>query len=152
MNEYDIQGGCSCTIYIGAFYNNELVGDSGFTLINNEYYVWDLKRFAVNYSYIIPGLCNCFIKNLITNHDDRKIISFDDRRWTLDKDNNLYTKIGFKLTKIINSDYRYYNDRIDSYKRFHKFAFRKQVLAKKYNLDINLTETEMIKFLGYDRI
>jgi very-short-patch-repair endonuclease len=152
MNKYHLQGECSSTVYIGAFYNNELVGASGFTLINNKQYVWDLKRFAVNYNYIIPGLCSRFIKKLITNHNVRKIVSFADRRWTLDKDNNLYTKIGFSLAKIISPDYRYYNDKIDPYKRFHKFMFRKQVLAKKYNLDINLTETEMVKILGYDRI
>jgi hypothetical protein len=36
--------------------------------------------------------------------------------------------------------------------RHHKFGFRKHLLSKRYGLDINLTETEMTKELGYDRI
>ena len=51
-------------------------------------------------------------------------------------------------------DYRYYNTNIDRYKRWHKFGFRKKILLKKYpnNLTENMTETEMVKILGYDKI
>ena len=60
--------------------------------------------------------------------------SFADRRWTLDKDNNLYTKLGFVLTEELKPNYRYYNPKVDKYKRFHKFGFRKQTLNKKNDI------------------
>ena len=52
--------------------------------------------------------------------------TFADRRWTLDKDNNLYTKLGFKLTKTLIPDYRY----VVGKKRVHKFNFRKALYIK----------------------
>ena len=36
--------------------------------------------------------------------------------------------------------------------RHHKFGFRKEKLHKKYGLPLTMTETEMVKELGYDRI
>ena len=34
----------------------------------------------------------------------------------------------------------------------HKFNFRKKTLSKKYGFPLLMTETEMAKELGYDRI
>ena len=69
---------------------------------------------------------------------------------------NVYIKMGFELVEISKPEYRYYNEKVDKYKRFHKFGFRKNILMKKYgkdyNLDLSMTETEMVKILGYDRI
>ena len=67
--------------------------------------------------------------------------SFADRRWTLDKNNNLYTKLGFKLDEVLKPDYKYVIENVN--KRFHKFNFRKQILHKKYDLPLTMTENEM---------
>ena len=80
-----------------------------------------------------------------------EVKSFADRRWTLDKNNNLYIKLGFKLEKELNPDYEYIllsNPK----KRFHKFNFRKQILHKRYDLPLELTENEMTKKIGYGKI
>jgi hypothetical protein len=37
-------------------------------------------------------------------------------------------------------------------KRIHKFNLRKQSLVKKYNINPNLTESEMTQQLGYFKI
>ena len=37
-------------------------------------------------------------------------------------------------------------------KRYHKFGFRKQILNKKYGLPMTMTESEMAKTLGYEKI
>ena len=83
-----------------------------------------------------------------------KIKSFADRRWTINEENNLYKQLGFKFVSYTNPDYKYYNTNVDKYKRWHKFGFRKQILLKKYpdKLDKNMTDKEMVKALGYDRI
>ena len=71
----------------------------------------------------------------------------------LDGDNNMYTKLGFKLTKTYAPDYKYYNPKVSRNKRLHKFGFGKSSLKKKYpELDFSKTERELMLELGYDRI
>ena len=76
--------------------------------------------------------------------------TFADRRWTVDKNDNLYTKLGFKLDGIEPPDYMY----TDSGGKFrkHKFNFRKQVLNKKYGLPLTMTERVMCQQLGFYRV
>ena len=46
------------------------------------------------------------------------------------------------------------SSKVRCYQRFHKFEFRKKILLKKHpeKLTLEMTETEMVKKLGYDRI
>jgi hypothetical protein len=138
------------TIKLGGFYNNVLVGVMTFRTITSVEY--ELTRFATNYDYTISGLASKLLNHFINQYTPKKIISFADRRWTIKKDNNLYSKLNFKLISITKPDYKYYNTKISRYQRMHKFSFRKKNLHLKYGLDMNLTEREMTKQLGYDRI
>ena len=88
-------------------------------------------------------------KYFVKNYNPSEVKSFADRRWTLDKDDNLYIKIGFKLDKIIKPDYSYINNKTSL---SHKFNFRKKILHKKYGLPLTMTETEMTEQLGYYKI
>ena len=99
------------------------------------------------------------LKTFIVDYKPENVISFADRRWTLDGNNNLYTNLGFKLTKIRKPDYKYYNSKIDKHRRFHKFGFGLSSLKKKFpNLEFNKsdgkpkTEKELTTELGYDKI
>lgn len=61
--------------------------------------------------------------------------------------------MGFKFSGFTSPNYTYFNSSVDRYKRFHKFNFRKGVLLRRYSaLNESMTETEMVKELGYDRI
>ena len=152
LEKYHIQGKDSSTIKLGAYFDNILVGVMTFKIIDKSNY--DLTRFATNYEYNISGLGSKLLQNFIKDYHPTNIVSFADRRWTLDKDNNLYTKLGFKLIKILHPNYRYYHSNNHLEEREHKFGFRKNILVKKYPnlLNLTMTETEMIKILGYDRI
>lgn len=152
LNEFHIQGGGQKTLSIGAFYNDKLIGVMSFKKLNNNKNNYDLTRFATDYNYVCQGVASKMLSYFIREYNPDSIISFADRRWTVDKNCNLYTKIGFKLVGKNEPDYKYHNEKVDKYKRFHKFGFRKQILHKKYGLDLSLTETEMVKILGYDRI
>lgn len=157
LNNNHIQGNDASTIYYGGFYNDVLIGVMTFNdqrnmtkSIKNEY---ELSRYAVNQNYVVIGLASKFIKHFIREYNPNKIISFADRRWTPNDDGNLYTQIGFKLTKIIEPRYFYYNSKLDRYKRFHKFGFGKNTLKKKYpNLDFSKSEKELTEELGFERI
>ena len=111
----------------------------------------ELTRFASDYHYICQGVGGKLFNWFIKNYKPLEVKSFADKRWTLDKNCNLYTKLGFKLVKELNPDYEYVLDSNPS-KRMHKFNFRKSILSKKYNLPLTMTESEMTKELGYSKI
>ena len=93
------------------------------------------------------------LKQFIKDYSPKTIISFADRRWTINSENNLYTILGFKLVSLTKPTYYYYNSKIDRYRRFHKFGFGKNNLKKRFpELDYNKTEKELTSELGYDRI
>ena len=155
LEKYHIQGFVSSTVYLGALYGDELV--CVMTLkngnIKNPY--WELTRFAGKDCYRYQGVASKMFSYFVKNYEPEAVISFADRRWTLDKDNNLYVKIGFKFDSFTRPDYRYYNDKLkglDRYKRFHKMYFEKKKLIRKYGFPEMMTELEMARELGYDRI
>lgn len=152
LNQYHIQGFASSTVYLGGFYNEELVAVMSFKHGNVKNTNWELTRFATKYNYRYQGVGGKLFKYFIREYNPKYIVSFADRRWTIDKDSNLYTLLGFNLEKINQPDYRYYNDKIDRYKRIHKMTFNKNTLSKKYGFPITMTEKEMTQELGYERI
>ena len=152
LNENHIQGFVSSSSYMGGFYNGELVAVMAFKNTNIKYSEWELTRFATKPTYIYQGVGGKIFKYFTKTYNPNKIVSFADRRWTPWENDNLYIKLGFTLDSINKPDYKYYNELVDRHQRFHKFGFRKQHLHKKYDLPLTMTETEMVKALGYDRI
>ena len=154
LDYFHIQGSPNnnSTVSLGCFFGETLVGVMCFKLIRKGGFEYDLTRFASDYNYVCVGVGSKMLQYFIKRYNPQSIISFADRRWTMNKSDNLYTKLGFKLVQELKPEYRYYNERVDRYTRFHKFGFRKQILNKKYALPLSMTETEMVKELGYDRI
>lgn len=152
LEKYHIQGGTCASVYYGAYYQDNLIAVMTFKTENNG--KWELTRFASDYNYICCGVGGKLFKYFIREYNPNSVKSFADRRWTVDEENNLYIQLGFKFDGYIPPDYKYYNVNVNKYKRFHKFGFRKKTLLKKYpdKLNPEMTETEMVKELGYDRI
>ena len=145
-----IQGKCNAGIHLGCFNGDELIGVMCF-LREKQEGSWILSRFATNVNYICQGVGGKLFNYFIKNYNPLKIKSFADRRWTCNSKENFYTKIGFKLTKILPPDYRYIN--ISNPKeRIHKFNLRKKIIHRRYNLPMNLTEKQMVKEIGLARI
>lgn len=153
LNKFHIQGFVSASVYIGAFYQDELIGVMCLKNGNIKNPCWEIVRYATNYNYVCQGVCSKIFSFFVKKYNPKKVISFADRRWTISS-NNLYEKIGFKIEKYTKPDYKYYNDSTTDlkYKRIHKMNFNKQKLHKKYGFPLTMTETEMAKELGYDRI
>ena len=150
LNENHIQGFSNATVYLGAIFEGKIIGVM--TFINENDGNWNLTRFASLNGYICQGVASKMFKYFVKNYEPSCVRSFADRRWTIQKENNLYTKLGFELDEILKPEYRYYNPQVDKFKRFHKFGFRKELLHKRYNLPITMTELEMTRELGYYRI
>ena len=157
LDNYHIQGNDKSSIFIGGYFNDILVGVMTFNskrnMTKNELFEFELSRYATKSGYIISGLASKMIKFFIKNNNPKSIISFADRRWTLDCDNNLYVNLGFELVSIVKPTYYYYNSKVNKYKRFHKFTFGKNNLKKKFqNIDLNKSESTIMAELGYDKI
>ena len=73
-----------------------------------------------------------------------KVFGMNEKKVTV------YYKNGFNFIKITPPNYWYL--KVGEYnQRFHRFNYRKDVLVKQGN-DINKTEFEIMRDLGYDRI
>lgn len=143
-----IQGFVNSSVYLGAYNNDTLIAVMSFTRERgNE---WTLTRFASDNHYVCCGIGGKLFKYFIRNNDFNVIKSFADKRWTYNTEKNLYLELGFSEEKNMPPEYRYFKN--GEIIRHHKFNFRKQVLHRKYGLSMALTETEMVKKLGYDRI
>jgi hypothetical protein len=157
LNENHIQGEDLSPINYGAFYGDVLVGvmsfsnNRGMNNAKNSSDVFVLNRFATSKQYKISGLGSKMMKKFINDYNPKKIISFADRRWTLSHQDNLYTKIGFSYIGNSKQSYFYFK-RTNTNDRFHKFRLSKKKIIQKYGFDNSLTEWEMVKLLGYDRI
>ena len=152
LEKYHIQGFFRSSVYIGGFYEGKLVAVMSFKNGNVTNENWELTRFATDFHYIYQGVGGKLFSYFIKNYNPNVVISFADRRWTIWPSNNLYTKLGFKLESITKPDYKYYNPNVDRYRRFHKMSMSKSVLHKKYGFPMTMTELEMTRELGYDRI
>lgn len=145
-----IQGYSNTTISLGAYYQGILIGVMCFNKTGKEN-EWVLNRFATDNKYICSGIGGKLFKYFTNHYNPQNIKSFADRRWTLNKNNNLYIKLGFILTDVLKPEYRYINEN-DPKERIHKFNLRKKSLHRKYNLSMDMTEKEMTQKLGYVKI
>lgn len=148
LNTNHIQGYKGCTIALGCFSNDILIGVMTFEQYSNE---WILNRFATDNNMICQGVGGKLFSFFVKKYNPTIVKSFADLRWTIDRNNNLYTKLGFKLNEVLKPDYRYVSASHPT-ERIHKFNFRKQLIANRYNLDYKKTESELTNELGYYKI
>ena len=135
------------SVYIGAYCNDELIAVMSFKKNKQE---WELTRYSGKVGFVLQGVAGKLFNFFVSEYKPNKVKTFADRRWTLNEDKNLYTTLGFKFDKYISPDYRYIFP--NKCERIHKFNFRKQTLHKKYGLPLTMTESQMIKELGYYKI
>lgn len=147
LEKNHIQGYVASSLHLGCFSDGMLIGVMSFKDYgsgNSE-----LTRFATLYDSLCRGVGGKLFSYFVNNYSPLYVKSFADRRWTLDSDDNLYVRLGFKLDSILPPDYRYTNGHGI---RFHKFGFRKDILSKKYGFPIEMTEHEMAVKAGFYRI
>jgi predicted transcriptional regulator len=152
LEKNHIQGKVRSTYEYGLYFNDSLVSVMTFTLKKEN--VYELSRFASDSKFIVIGGAGKLLKHFTSIHKPNSIISFADRRWTIDPNDNMYIKLGFEHVTTLKPDYRYFKSSYHRLKRHHKFGFRKQILLRKYPtiLNSNMTEKEMTTLLGFDRI
>lgn len=147
LDKNHIQGRAKASVYLGMFYRGEIVSVMLFLWRDG---VWELNRFASDITKNVIGAGGKLFSYFQKKYSPEKVKSFADRRWTVNKERNLYIALGFKLEKCTSPDYRYVLNSETT--RRHKFNFRKNILHKKYGFPLTMTETEMINELGVNKI
>lgn len=148
LNTYHLQGSGNNSIYLGAFYEDNLMAVMSFSKPSiakgASKTQWELNRFASIDS--IPGIASKLFKFFIKNNAPESIISYADLRWNT---GNLYNKLGFKHIHDSRPNYWY----IDQLKRKHRFNFTKHKVLQLYpKEDPNQTAIEITDKHGLPRI
>jgi len=142
LEENHIQGSSkTISISYGAFFGDELVGVMCFSKVHN---VWILQRFSTNKSVV--GLFSKMVKKFLRENQVTELVSFSDNRWS---EGELYRVNNWKLESELPPDY-YYTDLENV---FHKSLFRKNSIAKKFNVETQeKTEKQLMADLGFLRL
>lgn len=159
LNNNHIQGKTNSTESYGAYYNDELIAVMLFSknskFINSQNITnntFELTRFCVKQNILCNGIANRLLKVFINDIQPSEIISFADRRWTVDKDNNLYTKLGFNLINVGEPNYYWCKNG----KRYKSYTFKKDNLKIrqdfKHIYSVDKTEQQMMNEAGYYKI
>ena len=151
LNKNHIQGFASASVYLGCFDDEKIVGVMSFLKEHNDGN-WNLVRFATDNKSLCDGVGGKMFKYFIKRYNPTEIKSFADRRWTLDTNNNLYIRLGFKMSEILRPEYRYFYPKEYGLHRIHKFNFRIHKLHRKYGFPLTMTEKQMTNELGAHRI
>ena len=151
LEENHIQGNVNSKIKLGLYHNNELVSlmTFGHLRINmggyNKKDHYELSRFCNKINTNVVGGASKLLKYFENNYKPKEIISYADLRWSK---GHLYDCLGFEKVHNSRPNYFYFKKLI----RENRFKYRKSELKRKFNADINKTEQEIMKELGYKKI
>lgn len=151
-----LQGDCKSSIYIGLFFNDEIVSCMSFGSMRlcmgnkkSEKDEYELQRFCNKKYTNVVGGSSKLLKFFEQNFKPKKLTSYADRRYF---GGSVYEKLGFNFISNTNPNYFYYKSGKGN-RRYSRFQFRKSVLHKKLeNFDPDKTEHENMLNNGYFRI
>ena len=150
LDDNHIQGHSPSSIKLGLYYENELVSVMTFSKsrigIGKNEDGWELVRFCNKLNTTVTGGASKLLKYFISIYDPRQVVSYSCNDIS---NGNLYSKLGFE--KGNSSNAYWYIDQ-NTFKRFHRFNFRKAKLKELgYDTD-NLTESQIMSNLPYWKI
>ena len=154
QNNNHIQGGVHSSVNIGLYYENELVSLMTFSKPRfDKKHEWELVRFCNKICYHVPGGASRLLKHFEREYNPRSIISYADRRWTMNSNDTVYDKLGFKLNSISKPNYWYFK------KNDHELKLESRIKYQKHKLnsilehfDSSKSEWENMNDNGYNRI
>ena len=139
FNTNHLQGYCNSKYRYGLYYNNELVSMMMFSKTrintNNQRHEYEMTRFCNKLNATVIGGASKLFKYFIEHIHPQSIVSYADRRYSKGK---LYNMLGFSCYNISKPSYFY----VINKQRVNRFVLRKDILVKKYNCPLNMTEHE----------
>lgn len=146
FNDNHLQGKDQSSLAYGLFRGDELMCCASFSTPRfNRSYDWELIRFATKLN---TNICGGFSKlfTYFKKYHTGSIISYSDRTYS---SGTLYENSGFRFSHTNRPSYWY----VKNDKRFPRTMFTKQQIARKFpDIDLNMSEKEIMKELKYNRI
>lgn len=148
IEKYHLQGKDTSKIYLGLFYENELVSVMSFKTPRFDLaYEYELVRFVNKPGFHIIGGASKLLAFFENNFTPKSIITYADRCWS---SGNLYDKLGFKHTHDTPPGYFYSKNNV----KYSRYACQKhklpELLGEKFNPE--LTESENMKVNQYNKV
>ncbi len=152
LNKTHMQGTCLSKIKLGLYFNNQLQAIATFGKARyNKLFEWELLRYSNNLNTSIVGGLSKLISFFTKNYNVNSIISYADRRWTMES-KNLYNSSNFTFLHTSSPNYKYFNIQ-DKIILLSRNQFQKHMIKEKLQFfDKNLTEYENMLLNHYDRI
>lgn len=147
INDNHIQGYSRSKYKLGLFHKGELVSVMTFgyrkTNSKNEF---ELIRFCNKKFLNVVGSASKLFKYFIRNINGvNNIISYADISLFT---GSMYEKLNFKLIHLTDPNYYW----VVGDRKYHRFKYNKKKLVKQFNLNSELTETEIMNNLGNYKI
>ena len=113
---------------------------------NRSKYNYELIRYSSELNTNVIGGASKLLSHFIKEHEGT-IVSYADRRWS---NGNLYKTLGFEFDGFIKPGYVYYN--IKNKTIHNRMMFQKHLLKNLPIYDEKLTESDLMKINGYEKI
>lgn len=111
---------------------------------------WELLDYLSNPDYIVSGTASKLFCHFVRKYKPNTVKTSVSIEYTPDKENNVFTKIGFRFIEQTSPDYGYFKRSAGPIIQ-DKDAIIQQV-TEKYGNKKNKSETQIAKQMGYDRI
>lgn len=149
-----LQGHTNAKVNMGLYHDGELVSLMTFSKPRfSKKYEWELVRFCNKCGYHIPGGASKLLKHFEHEYHPESIVSYADRRWTMNNGSTLYDKLQFKLDHISKPNYWYWNTKDGDYVLKSRVLFQKHKLKDMLDkFDESKSEWQNMQDNGYDRI
>ena len=149
-----LQGHSNAKVSLGLYHDGELVSLMTFSKPRfNKKYEWELVRFCNKCGYHIPGGASKLLKHFERTYHPKSIVSYADRRWSMNNGNTLYDRLGFLFDHISKPNYWYWNTENRDYTLYSRILFQKHKLKGLLDkFDESKSEWQNMQDNGYDRI
>ena len=145
-----IQGGVRSKVNLGLWKDGELVSLMTFSKPRfSKKYEWELVRFCNKLNHHVIGGASKLMAHFERTYHPKSMVSYADRRWSMDSDRVLYRKLGFSLKSISQPNYWY----VKGGEVFNRVMFQKHKLNGLLDkFDESKSEWQNMQDNGYDRI
>jgi very-short-patch-repair endonuclease len=145
VNQHHLQGMCPASVYYCLRADQQIVAAMTFKRTHGAEY--ELSRYCVHSDYSIVGAAQRMFAQFVRNYQFAQIITYSDNRYF---SGDLYSTLGFVQASSTPPNYWYLT--ADHTQREHRLKYTKQKLLKQFPNSAHLSEWEIMKQQGRDRI
>ena len=149
-----IQGGVCSKVNFGLYLDDELVSLMTFSKPRfNKKYEWELVRFCNKCGYHVPGGASKLLKYFERTYHPKSIVSYADRRWSMDSNVTLYNVLGFKRIGVSSPNYWYWKGKMDNLTLESRVKYQKHKLKGLLDkFDESKSEWQNMQDNGFHRV